>query len=94
VNQDLLRTIRLQKNVFKLELPSPAYDTSGKNQNYQTMPVEKKKTSEVQSKQRSRSRYESQDKSKIKQNSSVDNGENTEAGIDSTTVATKRSKNV
>lgn len=37
-NQDMLKTIKLRKNVFKLSLPRPAYTQLD---NYQTMPVEK-----------------------------------------------------
>lgn len=37
-NTDLLRTIKLQKNVFKLELPQPTYG-GAQSVNYQTMPA-------------------------------------------------------
>lgn len=37
-NQDMLKTIKLRKNVFKLSLPRPAYTQLD---NYQTMPLEK-----------------------------------------------------
>jgi len=38
-HKDLLKTIKLSKNVFKLTLPSAAYGIQ--DANYQTMPTEK-----------------------------------------------------
>ena len=49
-NQDLLSTIKLTKNVFKLTLPNSNYSNAD-HLNYQTMPVEKTvKKSEVNTK--------------------------------------------
>ena len=37
-DSELLRTIKLQKNVFKMSLPGSTYGTNGQNINYQTIP--------------------------------------------------------
>ena len=37
-DSELLRTIKLQKNVFKLSLPHPTYGQNGQNANFATIP--------------------------------------------------------